>query len=382
MTIPCASLLLAASPLLAGELFRDTFDSGLARWEVNDKAAVTIVNSGDAARGPVLRLAPGGARVFALIRGSERWRGYRISGEVLFPDELDNYLGLIYHYRETPRRVDLGSIYIKGNESYIRVNPRRDWNPSRALYEEYRTALKGGAAIRTGRWQRFAAEVLGHVCHLYVGDLETPQVTFDLYEGESGKAGFKPREVGGAVWIDNVQVQALERFGYAGPRLPAGIEYHPERLVTDWRALGPLPATLPEVESSAQPAAGGRRPWRAFATDARGAVVSGRLTEYTGSRTVAYFATAIDLAPGEDGTLQFSTADNLAVWSNGKFAGYFDRDPFAWHDFSTGPKRPAEYASIPLLPGRNQVLVRVRGGQYATGGFFARVVRKERTNLP
>ena len=41
----------------------------------------------DPGHGRVLELAPGGARLHALIRGSERWsagqKGYRIEGEVL-----------------------------------------------------------------------------------------------------------------------------------------------------------------------------------------------------------------------------------------------------------------------------------------------------------
>jgi hypothetical protein len=84
-----------------------------------------------------------------------------------------------------------------------------------------------------GKWQRFAVEVMGNVCHFYVGDLQTPKVTFDLYEGGTGKAGFKPREAGGAVWIDNIRVTALPQLSYRGARLSAGINYQPEKLVTD-----------------------------------------------------------------------------------------------------------------------------------------------------
>ncbi len=370
------------------ELFRDDFQMGLTRWEFNDSRAVAIKDSGDPEHDNVMQLEPGGARVFALIRGSGSWRGYRIEGEVLFPTNEDNYLGVIYNYRETPRRVDLGSIYIKGNESYIRVNPRRDWNPARQMYEEYRTNLKGNDAIVTGKWQRFAAEVVGNVCHFYVGDLQTPKVTFDLFEGGSGKAGFKPREVGGAVWIDNIHVTAIAQLSYRGPRQPTGINYQPEKLITDWQVLGPLTKALPEIEAAAEPVAiasvrdeGTAQRWHKFATDARGAVVTGKVTEYTGSRTVAYFATTIKVTEGDKAVLQFSMADNLAVWRNGKFVGYFDRDQFAWHDFGNSPKHPKEYASIPLSVGSNNVLVRVRGGQYATGGFFARVLREEKSEL-
>jgi hypothetical protein len=210
-----------ALPAVATErLFEDDFETGLSGWEVSDPAAITIVDSEDPDHGKVLRLAPAGARLHALIRGSEEWGAYRVEGEVLFPTDEHNYLGLIYHFREGGRRVDLGSLYIKGNGSYIRVNPRRDWNPARMLYEEYRTALTGQDAIVIGEWQRFAAEVAGPVCHLYVGDLTTPKVTFGLYEADSGRLGFKPRVVGGPVWLDNVRVTGIGRLSYSGPRLP------------------------------------------------------------------------------------------------------------------------------------------------------------------
>jgi len=190
------------------EVFRESFESGMDRWDVSDPKAIAVFESGDPKHGKVLRMAPAHAKLHALIRGSETWDRFRIEGDVLFPDDVHNYLGFIYNFREGERRVDLGSIYIKGNGSYIRVNPRRDWNPARAMYEEFRAPLTGDDAIRIGQWQRFAAEVVGRSCHFYVGDMETPKVTFDYYEYDSGMAGFKPRVVGGPVWIDNIRMGA------------------------------------------------------------------------------------------------------------------------------------------------------------------------------
>ncbi len=114
------------SPALAddpGLLFHDDFESGLGRWTISDPAAIGVIDSGDPDRGMVLRLRPAHSRLHALIRGSEGWGPYRLEGRVLFPTDEHNYLGLIYNYREVDGRVDLGSIYIKGNGSYIRVIP-------------------------------------------------------------------------------------------------------------------------------------------------------------------------------------------------------------------------------------------------------------------
>ena len=364
------------------ELFRDDFESDLAGWEISDPAAIGIVDSGDPERGSVLEMRPAHARLHALIRGSEKWGGYRVEGLVLFPTDEQNYLGLIYHYRDSGSRVDLGSIYIKGNGSYIRVNPRRDWNPARRMYEEYKTPLVGDDAIVIGRWQRFAAEVVGSACQFYAGDMAEPKVTFDFYEGTSGRAGFKPRVVGGPVWLDDVRVTAIDELSYDGPHRPAGIAYDRDRMVTDWRVLGPLTRAYEEVERAADPGAVTVTDarvlarWRSFDADPRGAVLTGRVTDHLGPRSVAYFLTTIEVGEGEEAALQFSTIDAMAIWVNGRFEGYSEGERYAWYDFGVNPDHPpTPYTELPLGPGTNHVLIRIRGGIYSTGGFYAAVQR-------
>ncbi len=372
----------SASSNTREDLFSDDFENGPDQWEISNPEAIAILDSGDSDHGKVLRMAPADARLHALIRGSDRWRGYRIEGDVLFPDDKHNYLGFIYNLRKTEQRVDLGSIYIKGNGSYIRVNPRRDWNPARMLYEEYHTQLSGADAIRIGEWQRFAAEVFGSICHFYVGDMKKPKVTFDYYEYDSGKAGFKPRVVGGSVWIDNIRAMSIDGLSYRGPAQPEGLDHDSGHLVTDWRALGFLTQSIPEVESSSVPGhevvndGGIEHRWSRFETDPRGAVVTGRLVDFLGSRTVAYFATTMRVAENETARFELSTIDDMAIWINGIFQGYVYPDRFAWHDFGRNPEHDAPDAWDTLEPGTHHILVRVRGGRYASGGFFARVVRE------
>ena len=358
------------------DLLHEEFESGLAAWEISDPSAIFVVDSRDEDHGKVLEMRPGHAGLHALIRGSEAWGAYRIEGEVLFPTDEHNYLGFIYNYRRSTQRADLGSVYIKGNSSYIRVNPRRDWNPARNLYDEYRVKLENDDAIRIGEWHRFAAEVSGPVCHVYFGDMTTPKVTFEFFEHDSGHAGFKPRVVGGPVWIDNIRSTPIDGLSYDGPRLPAGIRYTPEQLITQWEVLGPFPGTRPMIERSVGPTDviddnGQKLRWRDFATDPRGAVVTGQVTEFLGSRTVAYFRTTIEVPEGKEAILEVSTIDDMALWLNGQFEGYANRDRYAWYDFRDG--EDDRYAMLLLPAGKNRLLIRVRGGVYASGGFFARV---------
>jgi hypothetical protein len=377
----CAACLLALAPAAGrgGEiLFSDDFEGSLDGWRVSDPSAIRTLDSGDPVHGRVLEMAPRDAQIDALMRGSEAWRAYRVEGEVLFPTDEHNYLGIIYNYRERDGRADFGSLYLKGNSSYIRMNPRRDWNPSRMLYEELKVPLRGPDHIEAGRWYPFAFEVQGHACHFYVGDLKTPRVTFDLFEGDSGAVGFKPRVVGGPVWLDNVRVMSLDRLSYAGPSLPR-VEYDLSGVVTRWRVLGPLSRAHLDVERLEDPGQAAvterskRHEWRPAPVDARGAVVTGQVVDFLGPGTVAYLLATLEVPDGARRRIVFSSIDDLALWDDGEFLGYAYRDTFAWHDVGHNPDHPPT-DWIDLDAGVHHVLVRVRGGVYASGGFFARLI--------
>ena len=78
-------------------------------------------------------------------------------------------------------------------------------------------------------------------------------------------------------------------------------------------------------------------------------------------------------APSTAGALSPPTR-GAPIWLNGHFEGYSRADRFAWHDFEVNPDHPqTPYSSLPLVEGTNHVLIRIRGGRYASGGFFAAV---------
>jgi hypothetical protein len=366
----CAAVVLLAGVVIDGQtrpdiLFTDTFDRGLAQWRVHGDG-VRIRDSGDPSHGPVLELSPGGD-VAALIPDSERWGRVRMDGEMLFPTDVDNYLGFIYNFRQTGSRMDFGLVYVKGNDGYLQANPHRDFNVSRTIYPEMRAPLAGPSAVGTGRWQRFAIEVEGRVCHVYVGETQAPQMTFDHFELESGAVGLQPRSVGGDVWVDNVTVRQIRRLSYAGAGVPA-VQYRRDGLLRDWQVAGPFDRTRDEIARRSNAPT-----WRAFVTDSRGAVVTGTVVDYHGPKTVAYFRTRVAETATVERQLQFSTADDLAIWVNGRFHWFLARQAAAWFDFFLNPAHAGQSVPISLRPGINDIVIRVRGGVYATGGFFARV---------
>ncbi len=356
------------APADAQVRFEDTFDGDLSGWSVLGENAVSVQDVGGPEHGRVLVLECNGWDVAALVRGSETWGALRVEADILFPEDGHGYLGALYHFRRENGRTDFGNIYIKGNGSYIRVNPHRDGNVGRTLYEDFRTPLRGVAGIRIGSWKRIKLEVVGSEAHLYVGDMRTPQVMFPFYEGSSGQVGFHPRSVGDPVWVDNVRVISINGFAYQGEPIPDVSAYRPEALLTRWLVHGPRTHHDDTVARHPESHA-----WEPALVDGRGAVITAAATDYAGNRTVAYFRTSFDSPGGGEAMLRMSTVDNLALWVNGRFRGFIPRHEHAWYDFWYNEDHEGWDIPIDVRAGINQIVVRAQGGQYATGGFFARV---------
>lgn len=374
-------LCLLSSQLFAQVRFTDDFEDGeLSGWTLSNPQAINVIYSGNTAHGNVLELMADDA-VVALVSGSEQWGAVRVEGDVYFPDGGDSYLAFVYHFLQAGTRTDFGAIYLKGNGSYIRANPWRDSNVSRLLYEEYLTPLRGGAAIQIGRWHAFRMEVKGADCHIYIDDMVTPKITYALYEHTSGQIGFNSRVTGSPAWIDNIRVTSIEGLEYDGPGIP-DISYRTDSLITDWEVIGPVAGANTAIERSGPGPrvndSGQEYAWQAFETDLRGAVISGRITEFRGGRPVAYFRTTMFADESRQAVLHFSTADELAVWVNGRFQGYVYRQGYmdsddwnAWYDFWENPDHAGSRITVQLAKGKNHVVIRTYNGQFASGGFFA-----------
>ncbi len=363
--------------------FTDDFESDISNWEVNDMQSVRIVDSGDS-HGKVLSLIPNG-NVIVLIKESDQWGAIKVEGEMNFPDNVHNYLGFIFNYNRRARREDFGVLYLKGNSSYIRANPFRDGNVSRLLYEEFRTNLRDENRIQIGKWHKFKMEVEAEVCHLYIDDMKIPKITFDLFEFKSGKVGFQPRPTGGEVRIDNIKVSSIKSLSYKGVPIP-NPDYKPDELLSSWEVMGPFKRPRKEIENHFPKELGqgieidGKiRTWEPFFGDKRGAIVTGKVTEFEGENSVAYFRIPIQVKESTQFTIHFSTIDELTLYLNGRILrrvyrdGYVSRenDWNAWYDFWENPEHAGRKISVNVKEGLNFLVVKVRNGQFASGGFFA-----------
>ena len=379
-----AFLIIVFLPIICSAqiLFEDNFEGDLSGWELNNAASVQVIDSQDPKQGKALVLTPN-SNVSALIKNSNQWGSLRVEGKMLFPKNEHNYLGFIYNYNKSTEREDFGLLYVKGNGSYIRANPWRDGNVSRLMYEEYKTNLEGDQAIKIGTWHRFKIEVIEEICHLYINDMKMPKITFELFEHKSGKIGFQPRVTGGGVWIDDIKVSSIDQFNYTGENIP-NIKYEPDSLVTKWEVLGPLTKPNLAIEQTVnyddvlKDTNGANLNWEDFKTDKRGALITARITEYQGENTVAYFRTLFVAEKDKTVTLHFTTTDELALYLNGKDAGRVYRDGYiskdndwnAWYDFWKNSQHKGRKKKISLKKGKNQLVIRVRNGQFASGGFF------------
>lgn len=380
-------LVLVFLPMVCGAqiVFEDDFEGNLLGWDLSNTSSVEIIDSQNPKQGKVLSLTPN-SNVSALIKNSDQWGALRVEGQLLFPKNEHNYLGFIYNYEKSTKREDFGLLYVKGNGSYIRANPWRDGNVSRLLYEEYKTNLEEDQAIKIGKWHTFKMEVVNETCHLYINDMKRPKITFDHFELKSGKIGFQPRVTGGAVWIDDIKVTPIKQLAYQGENIPF-ITYEPDFLLTKWEAFGPLTKPNLAIERAVDfddvslDINGVSFGWKNFKTDARGALITGRITEYEGENTVAYFRTFLNVEEDKTVILHFTTTDELALYLNGKDAGRIYRDGYvskdndwnAWYDFWKNPEHKGRKKKLSLKKGMNQLVVRVRNGQFASGGFFAYV---------
>jgi hypothetical protein len=360
--------------------FQDDFEKGMDKWDLVNPPKVRIIESGDPKHGKILALYPG-APVHALIKNSERWTNVKVEGDVLFPENEHSYMGFIYNYNVGGSRADYGCIYIKGNGSYIRVNPHRDYQVSRTIYEEYKTKLTGPSIIIPGQWQHFKAEIMGAICHFYVGDMETPKITFNFHEYTSGRIGFEPRIYGSECWIDNISANSIHEFYYKGAMLPSHIQYEPEELITQWEVIGPFRRRHPEIEKDGYlsdkvyTVNKAQYTWKPFKADRRGCVVSGRVFEFASQKWFAYFHSKIVSPKKKSVKIGFSSTNRLTVWLNGRNIGEIEPVYNAWYDFWKNPKHKGREVVVNFEKGINhlQILAEAVGRKYSGDGFFAHI---------
>ncbi|MEP5612674.1 MAG: hypothetical protein ABJP45_10520 [Cyclobacteriaceae bacterium] len=352
----------------AGFPIEDEFENGLSKWTVNNPEKFNLVETEN---GHALELIPGSSNTYILLKGSENWTNYRVEGDVLFPENDDNYLGFIYNYQVNGNRIDYGCIYIKGNDSYVRVNPHRDDNVSRVLYDEYKTPLTGSDGIVIGQWQHFKAEVKDSICHFYVGDMSIPKVSFNYHEFTKGQLGFEPRVAGSSVWIDNILVEKIDQLGYRGIQ-PTGIEYEPEKLLTAWEYLGPFKDLQNEevgiISGTSQ------EEWKQFSSDGRGCVLAGKVVEWASLKRFAYFKTTFNASANSGGSIHLSTTSELSIWLNGEPIGDVPAMRKAWYDFHKNPMHAGTTLTLNPKEGVNTLVIRVESlgwFGYAGDGFYA-----------
>lgn len=383
-------------------LFFDDFENGLSKWELVTSHKVKIIKSKDPVHQHVMALYPHGPAVYALIKNSDKWNNYCIEGDFLFPINHHHYLGFIYNYNETGNRVDFGSIFVFGPYSgvdfndwskiynqynvnrvpeyepgnIIMVNPHRDGNASRLLYNEYVNKIPSDSAVLVNEWHKFKAEVINEKCHFYVDNMSIPKMIFNYFEFGNGKAGFKPRFAGSEVWIDNIKAKAIPKFSYEGIDIPSNLLYNPQKLIRNWSYLGPFyhrhdEAALEYDKYGIYHDNGTDYNWTTFNTDARGCVITGKITRKSLGQNLVYFHSKVNIKEEKKAILKFSTSNNLILWVNNENKGYIKSMNQIWYDFYENKDHEGIKCEIELKKGENHIVVLAIGGRYGGDGFYA-----------
>jgi hypothetical protein len=383
--------------------FKDSFENGLTKWDVSNPFKCIIIESGDVEHGNVLALYAGGAGVYALIKGSDRWTNIGIEGDMYFPSYYPHQMGLVYNFNIKETRAHFGCVYVYGPlgenvESFlshrlayalqppdkfignvIAAQPHRDGMTLWIMDPEYWVVLEADkdACIKPREWHHFKAEIAGPVCHFYVDDMKIPKITYSHFEYSSGRVGFKPIYTGGECWIDNITVNSLKELSYKGPILPAGIHYKPEKLLTRWDAIGPFYRRSKELEDD------GYLPektyfnehdklnWRPFEADARGCVISAKIFGKFDLKFYSYYHTEIFSPSQKEVTLEFSSTNKMVVWVNDRRVGAVNGRQVIWYDFRENPRHKGARIKATLKPGKNHLLVAFEGAIFGGDGFFA-----------
>jgi hypothetical protein len=291
-----------------------------------------------------------------------------MEGRFLFPVDGDGYLGFIYNHQQSAERNDFGVIYVKSNGSYVRVSPHYDGNPSWRLYEEMKTPLAGDRKIQPGTWYDFRLDVHGSTAALFIDDMDNPVVSFDEAPHSSGSLGLEARPGRGEpVWVDDIRVTALEATANPEAKsVPAsslsGWQFQPAVGETD-----SVPVNPPELLESS---------WLDFSPDSRGAIISGRFTQYrSGEQSVVYLRAGFELAAGQEtALLAISTSDRVDVWVNGYFRGSAAPEQYIWADHIHSSAHFGARLPLRATEGQNEIIIRVHGKRFAGGGFYADIV--------
>jgi len=351
-------------------MFSDDFETDLRHWDLIEPALVKIVGEARSANHALMLTPKAGGFSHVLLRGSEEYQNVRMEGRFLFPTEGHGYLGFIYNHQSSENRTDFGCVYVKSNGSYIRMSPHYDGNPSWRLYEELKINLDGAQQIQTGVWYQFRLDVISNYAHLYVNDMSTPVAEFDLFFGTKGALGLEARPGRGEpVWVDEIRVYEL----------PSNTDVPQEQetlasTFANWETYGGVAGTvdsttaIPEFRDSE---------WRRISPDRRGAVITGRLTQFTsGDDDIVYLRAKLNVDdPPAPGWLAFSSANQLDIWLNGRYRGSVAPDSYIWADHATSAVHPGARLPVEPVAGENEVILRVHGDTFAAGGFFAQFLK-------
>ena len=238
--------------------------------------------------------------------------------------------------------------------------------PQRLAAPLPRTARGPHGRVGPDHWRMEAVRHRGDgsTAHVYIGDTATPQLTFSALELDRGASGCSHvRSVDRSGLTTSVSARSSACPTPARPFRPG---LHARCVVTDWQVAVPSRTATMRWPGRAQARPAGA-PSRLTAAALSSPVGSSTTTARTPWRTPHHRAGG--LAP-VNGTLPVD-GRRLRRVAERRLPGIRRRQDAAWFDFTTNQEHRPRRVRLDLVPGANDIVIRVRGGVYASGVYAA-----------
>jgi len=334
-------------------LFEDRFDGrSTGEWAI---APISLIE--DPEQGRVLHLKEGDPNAAPWLgwAGDDTWKNYRLELEVQPVGEGSGFLGFDFH--------------VQSDESCWR-------------YDDANTSWKlGPLSQRTtpaaaGEWLRLRLDAGETVANLYAGDV--PEPVFTIYDLPFASGGIRLWRYYASAYLRNLRVTALNDVEPVlddtwGSVLDPGV-------IRVWSVSRMLPQGF-GADDPVAASRSGEMGWRDISSDRRGVVNVVGIDPSEYCRKGVVFAKVLVGSPERVARqLRLTYTDQLSMWLNG--ARVFMGECRGWNDPGRsdadgwGRLMPDQFGvELPLVPGENEILVRLEVNEPLFGsGFWVKML--------
>ncbi|MBW1688976.1 MAG: hypothetical protein JRS35_28455 [Deltaproteobacteria bacterium] len=354
-------------------LFEDRFDGrSTGEWAI---APISLIE--DPEQGRVLHLKEGDPNAAPWLgwAGDDTWKNYRLELEVQPVGEGSGFLGFDFHVQSDEScccNVHFPAFPEGGKRVFEGCGRYDDANTSWKLGPLSQRTAPGAA----GEWLRLRLDAGETVANLYAGDV--PEPVFTIYDLPFASGGIRLWRYYASAYLRNLRVTALNDVEPIlddtwGSVLDPGV-------IRVWSVSRMLPQGF-GADDPVAASRSGEMGWRDVSSDRRGVVnvVGIDPSEYC-KKGVVFAKVLVGSPESVARQLRLTYTDQLSMWLNG--ARVFMGERRGWNDPGRsdadgwGRLMPDQFGvELPLVPGENEILVRLEVNEPLFGsGFWVKML--------